>query len=298
MELILPITIQDRPAFAAATATLSRASCECNFATVFVWKDVYQSGYARIQDRIIVIGRTVGCLLFPYGAWFAPPELESVRQALSAAADLRLSWGDVPQEYIDAHGDQMKPLYRIACLEAEADYLYKTADLAAVGGHCHQNTRRLLRHFENAYPEARLLPMTAADAPTILALAEHLLQEQQVAGTVSEASAMASAFANFEALGLEGLRLADGTGRTLAFSMWSFTTPEVVDVHFEKAVRSVDGAAQTMRIGVARALVGRAQWINLEQDVGVPGLRRSKRSYCPDHLLNRYWLEPLAGGGS
>jgi hypothetical protein len=48
-----------------------------------------------------------------------------------------------------------------------------------------------------------------------------------------------------------------------------------------------------MRVAVARHLAGRCAWLNIEQDMGVPGLRRSKRSYLPERMLPRYRLEPL-----
>jgi hypothetical protein len=36
--------------------------------------------------------------------------------------------------------------------------------------------------------------------------------------------------------------------------------------------------------------------MNLEQDVGSPGLRQAKRSYCPDLMLKRYLLNPHREG--
>ena len=173
--------------------------------------------------------------------------------------------------------------------EAEDDYLFRATDLAAVQGRVHQNTRRLLRNFEAECAGASLLPLTAADAPAVLALADRLRRGPP---SEPEAVALACALSHFSELGLEGLRLTDVRGHWLAFSIWSFTTPDVADIHFEKADRNLGGAAQAIRIGAARALAGRAAWMNLEQDLGLPGLRRSKRAYGPDHLLPRFRLMP------
>ena len=293
MQPFMPITIQDRPVFEKALSVLSRASCECNFTNVFAWKDVYQSCYVRYGGRVVVLGRSVRYLLFPFGSWLEPDELEALRRQLSQAAGLPLRWGDVPIDYVDAHREALSEFYWITESADDEDYLFKTEALAAVAGRSHQNTRRLMRNFEQAFPEARLRPVTPNDAPAILALATELRHGPNLEDAAAEEVALATAVAHFEALGMEGLCLEDGTKRMLAFSLWSFTTPEVADVHFEKAVRDIDGAAQTIRIGVARALVGRAPWLNLEQDLGVPGLRRSKRSYEPDHQLRRAHLAPL-----
>ena len=286
------INLQDRAEFDAATAILNRPSCECSFVSLFAWKDVYRHVFTRIDGRLLVLAQSVHSLMFPFGAWFAPAELEQIRQAVAAAAGLPLVWGDVPTDYIEAHGGALETLYQASSLEADEDYLYRTEHLAAVKGHCHQNTRRLLRHFENEAVGSRIEPLAASDAPALLALARRLQQEHPVAGAEQEQVAMTCALEHFEALRLEGRKLLDGQGGLLAFSVWSFVTPSVADVHFEKAVRYQPGATQAIRIGVARALLGRAEWINLEQDLGAPGLRRSKRSFCPDRMLPRHRLTP------
>jgi len=291
-----PITLGDRAAFIEAAAILNRASCECSFVNLFAWKDVYDHVFTRVDGRLLVVARSVRSLLFPLGAWFPPAELERIRQTVSDAIGLPLFWGDVPPDYVEAHGDELKALYQVGSLESEEDYLYRTGQLAAVKGNCHQNTRRLLRHFEREVTGSRLVPLDAAAAPALIALARHLQQEHPVAGADQERMALTCALEHFSDLGLEGLQLLDAQGRLMAFSLWSFVTPSVADVHFEKAIRDQAGTAQQIRIGVARTLLGRAEWMNLEQDVGSPGLRQAKRSYCPDLMLKRYRLNPHREG--
>ena len=280
-----------------AAAILGRPSCECSFVNLYAWREVYRSVFARIDGRLLVMARNVGILMFPFGARFAPAEMERVRQAASAASGRPLIWGDVPSDYIETHGEALAALYHIDSMDSDEDYLYRTENLAAVKGHCHQNTRRLLRHFEHEVPGSRLEPVSPPDAAALMALALRLQQEHPVDGAEQERVALVCALEHFGELGLEGRKLLDGQGNLLAFSVWSFVTPSVADVHFEKALRHQPGATQAVRIGVARALLGRAEGINLEQDLGVPGLRQSKRSFCPDQMLKRHLLRPRGEGG-
>ena len=60
--------------------------------------------------------------------------------------------------------------------------------------------------------------------------------------------------------------------------------------HFEKAdARGFPGVYSFLRKQLAAVLIERGiEHMNLEQDLGVPGLRRSKTSYAPVALLRKY----------
>jgi len=288
-----PVTIGQRGLFEAALSVQARWSCECNFVNVFAWAGMYDTVHTAVAGRLVVCNRRVGKLLFPFGEWFAPGMLEEVRAGLSADAALPLAWGDVPLEYVEAHAPALHALYDVGTSPDEDDYLLPAAGLAALAGRGHQNTRRLIRRFGERVPGWRAAPVTRDNLQTVRELAARLLAARGVSPSADdEAKALCRALDHFEALGLEGLVLAAADGAPLAFSLFSFTTPDVCNVHFEKADLRTNGAAQAMRVSVARHLAGRCAWLNIEQDMGDPGLRRSKRSYLPDRLLPRYRLTP------
>jgi hypothetical protein len=287
-----PVTLDQRGLFDAALAVQSRWSCECNFCNLFIWSGVYDTVHTEVAGRRVVCNRRVSTLLFPFGEAFDPSELEAVRAGLSGHTGLRLAWGDVPQEYVARHADALRARYTVSTTADEDDYLLRTADLAALTGRGHQNTRRLIRRFEEQVPGWRGVPITPANRQEALALARQADAAHPAGVLADEADALRRAFAHFDALGLEGLALAGADGALIACSLFSFTTPEVGNVHFEKAYRHIPGAAQAMRVTVARRLADRCAWLNIEQDMGAPGLRRSKRSYLPERLLPRYRLEP------
>jgi hypothetical protein len=288
-----PVTLDQRGLFEAALAVQGRWSCECNFCNLFIWSGVYDTVHTEIAGRRVVCNRRVSTLLFPFGEPFEPVDLEAVRAEMAERTGLRLAWGDVPQEYVTRHADALHAHYAVSTTEDEDDYLLLTADLAKLAGRGHQNTRRLIRRFDEHVPGWRGVPITPANRQEALDLALRADAAHPAGMLSDEADALQRAFTHFDALGLEGLALAAADGELLACSLFSFTTPEIGNVHFEKADRRIPGAAQTMRVAVARHLAGRCAWLNIEQDMGVPGLRRSKRSYLPERMLSRYRLEPL-----
>ena len=67
---------------------------------------------------------------------------------------------------------------------------------------------------------------------------------------------------------------------------------DTFDIHFEKALDIADGAYNVINQGFAQYLLEKhpeIQWLNREDDLGLPGLRKAKLSYHPDHLVEKYW---------
>jgi len=107
--------------------------------------------------------------------------------------------------------------------------------------------------------------------------------------------ALRRAFELFDDLEGEGLVvLVDG--RVVAFSIFSRHIDGTCLVNFEKADHGMSGLSQYLNRVTAERLLGKGcLFVNREQDLGIPGLRKSKRSYDPDFLLENYSLIPRLG---
>ena len=76
-----------------------------------------------------------------------------------------------------------------------------------------------------------------------------------------------------------------------AFTMGSLINEETVDVHFEKAYGEIQGAYPMINREFARWIRDNRPgviWLNREDDMGLEGLRRSKESYYPDRMVEKY----------
>ena len=95
-------------------------------------------------------------------------------------------------------------------------------------------------------------------------------------------------------LDLEGMVLVDD-GRILAMAVGSLLNDTTFDVHFEKALEE-DGAYAAINQAFSAHLQGKypgLRWLNREDDMGLPGLRKAKESYYPDHMVVKFWANLL-----
>ncbi len=175
------------------------------------------------------------------------------------------------------------------------DYVYAIDHLADLKGRKFQKKRNHLHRFQDSHPDVQILPLDNTTQPGV----SHMLQKWFTCRAAAdphldfhlESLALNRAFAFREALGMEGLVLVEN-GETLAFTMGSFLNSTTFDVHFEKALEDVDGAYAAINQAFASYLRDKYPnicWLNREDDLGLEGLRKAKLSYCPDHMVEKYW---------
>lgn len=175
------------------------------------------------------------------------------------------------------------------------DYVYKIEDLATLAGRKYQKKRNHLNKFRENHPDCRILPLDGATRDVARAMVENWYTARQALDPqgdyLLEQRAMNRAFCHMEALGLEGLVLEEH-GEILAMTMGSQLSADTFDVHFEKARENVDGAYTAINQAFAahlREKYPQLRYLNREDDLGIPGLRKAKLSYHPDHLVTKFW---------
>ena len=99
--------------------------------------------------------------------------------------------------------------------------------------------------------------------------------------------ALERALRDYERLGLSGGALVV-RGELLGFIIASVGRAESAVVHFQYADAEVPGTYQALLWEACRRLFSGCAYVNLEEDLGVPGLRKTKLSYQPLRLEEKY----------
>ena len=291
-------TLEDKVWVDELLAGENGLACEYNFANIYLLSDAYHQTIARAGDRLLVRmeGGQGGGYLFPTGRG----PLEGALKALEADAGSRgegLHLICLTAE----HRSQLEEVCPGRFVFEEDrdgfDYVYSTQRLATLAGKKLHGKRNHIHRLDEACPGWSWAPLTPADIGPCLALdaAWHreALSREAVQGLSTlddEHHALVLALEHLDALGLEGVVLRCGD-QVLGFSLGAPLTETIFDVHFERALGQVQGAFPAVNRSFARYVrekYPKIRYLDREDDMGIPGLRKAKLSYYPDYLQVNY----------
>ena len=164
------------------------------------------------------------------------------------------------------------------------DYIYLAEKLATLSGKKLQSKRNLVNRFKAAY-EGRWTYENMTKDNTKDAFAFHVhwcnlngcALERDFQG---ETCAIVQALHNFDYLNLRGglLRL---DGEVIAFTFGCKATDDMYVVQIEKADSNIPGAYQMINQQFVQHNCTDVMYVNREEDLGLEGLRKAKKSYYP-----------------
>jgi hypothetical protein len=168
------------------------------------------------------------------------------------------------------------------------DYVYRRADLATLAGRNFTKKRNHINQCLAAY-NCRYEIITAATIPECLAMQDRWCAARDCwdePGLCGEYQAIEETLQHYMEFGLTGgaIRI---EGIIEAFAIGEALNPTTAVCHFEKAMPQFQGLGQLINQWFAINSLAAFTYVNREQDLGIPGLRRAKESYYPDHLVEK-----------
>lgn len=171
------------------------------------------------------------------------------------------------------------------------DYLYLSSDLIDLSGRKYDGKRNLIKKFKSEYDYA-YMDIKAHDAALILEFEEAwcaIKDCDHVEGLNNEREVIRQIIAHFADFGLKaGVIKVKGKIRAVAIAE-ALNTDTLV-IHILKADPAMAGLYQVMLNDFLRAHAKAYKYVNLEQDLGIAGLRASKQSYHPVKMIKKYTI--------
>ena len=274
--------------------------CEYSFSTLFLWSGAYQQQVAPMDGFVLerLRGKLGAGYLFPAGSGPLEPVLSALEKDAAERGEPCRFFCVTPEQA--ERLEQLRPgQYAFQSDRDGWDYLYALDRLAGLGGKKLHGKRNHIRRFEESHPDWQVEQITMDNLAECAEMdlewnrgyrsLDAAGEEAEARTRLDERHAMSRAFAQYEALGMDGLLLRTG-GKVVAFTMGSPISADTFDVHFEKAYGEIQGAYPMINREFARWLQANrpgVRWLNREDDMGLEGLRKSKESYYPDRMVEK-----------
>jgi hypothetical protein len=178
--------------------------------------------------------------------------------------------------------------YTITPLRDMWEYIYRTEDLIKLEGRKYHAKRNHIRRFLKDY-RYTWRDLTPQDLPQCLEIFDAWAQPHEIDGNITgERSAVAEAVSLLDELGLKGC-LVYVEDKPAAFSVAERITPDMVLIHLEKA-RDYPGLYTFINQQFLERDFADTLWVNRQEDMGIPGLRKAKESYYPERYIQKFMI--------
>lgn len=175
---------------------------------------------------------------------------------------------------------------QIVSCRQDSDYIYDHTKLETLKGRGLSSRRNLLHQFES-YHQVESKAFTPELIEDGLKVLEEWQRNSHQAPEKTDYLSCRDAFDHFVDLELIG-RIAYAEGIPVGFAIGELLTPKTALLHLSKTLHSYKGVTPFLYRDFALHLPDTVEWINLEQDLGIPSLRHAKEAYEPDMLLPKY----------
>lgn len=298
-----PITIEERPILEEYLKGFEYGTSGLSFTSLYMWRNINNFSWQMIGDYMCIAGLSHLELdkkepfLFPPLTRTGTYDPESLNETIKEARKIFESKGYVfsirlaPFHMLDILEKACPGEFRFFDDRPNYDYVYRTQDLIELKGREYHSKKNHLNYFLNHY-KYEYVPLTSAMAEQAMQFIREFnerknLPEHEMELLKMEERAMIDVFSNLEAVGyLAAAIVIDG--KIEALSIGGRINGNTVTVHVEKANTAFRGLYQLINNEFCRHVASNVKYINREEDMGIPGLRKAKLSYKPVKLMESH----------
>jgi hypothetical protein len=286
-----PIELEDRDFIRDVFWKYQPLTSELTFTNLFIWRSHYGIQWSMYEDWLFVLCSTEHNDAFALPPIGPPSRADAVRRLLiwlkeeKNDKEPRIERADrkLVSEVEGSKDFLFEPT------REHFDYVYKSGDLIKLAGRKYHSKRNHIYQLERKY-DFTYAPLTQDLVTSCLALTEnwcewHRCEEDM--NLLDEWEAVREALNHFEDLKIEGgVILIDN--KVEAFALGELLNEKTGVVHIEKANPEMPGLYALINQKCCEKFWGNVPYVNREQDLGEPGLRKAKESYYPDHLEEKF----------
>ncbi|MBQ8296419.1 MAG: DUF2156 domain-containing protein [Ruminococcus sp.] len=285
------IDISDKDKINSALQKSDFMGCEYSFANNMAWRRLSDSKITFYKDFYITGAFTtedgIPSFVFPAGEGdYKELFAEMRRYTEFMGKPLRVS--GVTDELLDFLNELYPGQIESEYDRDSSDYIYRSDDLINLAGKKYHSKRNHLANFRKQnFSFSAITEKDFDDCIAFGAITYNNKTDGSSHSYVAEQFAINTYFTYFNELGLKGgiIRI---DGQTAAFTIGERLNSNTFCIHIEKGDTSYNGIYAGINNCFAREFASDYEYINREEDLGLEGLRKSKLSYHPAFIHNKY----------
>lgn len=297
--------LEDQSWIAPIFRASGQRSCEYTFTNLYTWAEAYDEKVALVEGFLVIRTESDGgSYSWGIGSGDRRRLMEALYQDSLERGVPFILWG-MNREQCGELEEMYPGKFLFEDYRDGSDYCYSIDKLCTLAGKKLHAKRNHIHRFEENFPGWHTEPVTVENLPQCIRLAKDWEKEEAEAGLEDWESregenALYLSVQHYEELGLEGLILFadESCDRPLAFTIGTLISGDTYDVLFEKAYGEVQGAYPMINREFSRWVkehYPQVAYMNREDDLGEPNLRKAKLSYHPDLMVEK-WLVTLKEG--
>ena len=261
---------------------------DCTFNTLFLWQDAYQTSWAE-QDGILFVRAGTGKDTF-----FMPPFAKEEENFVHGLALIHEEYDKLglpfrlksASSWVTEQIERLVPgKYDFIEDRDNEEYIYRTDDMIRLPGKKLRMKKNHLNGFLRQYADYQYEAITKENLEDAKAgIHDWFLRHGDIE---EEEQAIKRCFDHWDALGVKGavIRI---YGKVEAFTNGDSINEKMAHIIFEKANPEIRGLYQAINRDFLIHEFAETEFVNREEDLGLPGLREAKMGYHPDHLTEKY----------
>ncbi|MGI6732110.1 MAG: DUF2156 domain-containing protein [Anaerovoracaceae bacterium] len=297
------ISLEGRPIMEDYFSGYNYETSGLSFTSLYMWRNINDFSWQIIGDYMCIAGlshleiETKEPFMFPPLTKTGKYDKEALRYTITEAKKIFEEKGYeftirlMPSHMIEILEEAFPGEFEFIDDRPNYDYLYLAEDLAELKGREYHSKKNHLNYFLKNYVY-EYIPLTSEMADDAMDFIREFnerknLPPHEMALLMMEERAMRDVFYNLEKIGYVAAAIKIDN-KIEALTIGGRLNKNTITVHVEKANIMYRGLYQAINNEFAKHLPPTIKYINREEDMGIPGLRKAKLSYKPIRLIECY----------
>jgi hypothetical protein len=300
MDTFKKITLDEQALFTEILNATDSMASEYTFSYLYMWRRNYNLSYAIIEDHLCLVSRSKIYPAFsfcplPVDGNHDPVKFEKAIEAIESyfeQNDIPVLFGRIEEKKLpffkEVYGDRIQ----IESLDSTSDYVYNAKDLITLEGKKFSKKRNNINQFMRRYGEYEYTPVNESNLHECKRILEEWAEknETNIDEEISEKVACKELCNNWGTFPLKGA-LIKVNGRYEAFTIGEQLNPEAAVIHIEKGNTDIHGIYTVINRDFCANEWSQVKYINRQEDLGIKGLRKSKLSYNPAFMVEKFLVK-------